>query len=385
MAKYFIIAGEASGDIHGASLIRALRQEDADAQFQFLGGDMMAEAAGVKPLIHYRDMAYMGFVEVLKHLPTILGFMATAKKAIMDNRPDAVILIDYPSFNLKIAKFAHDKGIPCFYFISPKVWVWKEYRVKQIKRYIARLFSILPFETAFFRKHDYEVEYVGNPSVKEIADAAQQFTHFSTFVADNGLDDEKPIIAIVPGSRRKEIRDNLPTMVEAALRHPDYQLVIAGAPSISQHLYDEVLEPLGVQVPVLHGKSFELVHHARVALVTSGTATLETALFRVPQVVCYFMRCGWLVSRIRPYFLQVPFISLVNLIVGREVVPELVAGDMTAEEVRRHLLHILPGAPGRAAMLQGYDELAGKLGQPGAPRRAAAEITQLLRGKHSSL
>ena len=154
MAKYFIIAGEASGDIHGASLIRALRQEDAEAQFQFLGGDMMAEAAGVKPLIHYRDMAYMGFVEVLKHLPTILGFMATAKKAIMDNRPDAVILIDYPSFNLKIAKFAHAKGIPCFYFISPKVWVWKEYRVKQIKRYIARLFSILPFETAFFRKHD---------------------------------------------------------------------------------------------------------------------------------------------------------------------------------------------------------------------------------------
>ena len=250
MAKYFIIAGEASGDIHGASLIRALRQEDADAQFQFLGGDMMAEAAGVRPLIHYRDMAYMGFVEVLKHLPTILGFMATAKKAIMDNRPDAVILIDYPSFNLKIAKFAHDKGIPCLYFISPKVWVWKEYRVKQIKRYIARLFSILPFETAFFRKHDYEVEYVGNPSVKEIDEAAQKFTHFSTFVADNGLDDEKPIIAIVPGSRRKEIRDNLPTMVEAALRHPDYQLVIAGAPSISQHLYDEVLEPLGVQVPV---------------------------------------------------------------------------------------------------------------------------------------
>lgn len=357
MAKYFIIAGEASGDIHGASLIRALRQEDADAQFQFLGGDMMAEAAGVKPLIHYRDMAYMGFVEVLKHLPTILGFMATAKKAIMDNRPDAVILIDYPSFNLKIAKFAHDKGIPCFYFISPKVWVWKEYRVKQIKRYIARLFSILPFETAFFRKHDYEVEYVGNPSVKEIDEAAQQFTHFSTFVADNGLDDEKPIIAIVPGSRRKEIRDNLPTMVEAALRHPDYQLVIAGAPSISQHLYDEVLEPLGVQVPVLHGKSFELVHHARVALVTSGTATLETAILGTPQIACYRMNGSKFIYKFYRRLLKGKYVTLPNLVTDEPIIPELLLHFCSADAVDSHLTALLADSAERKQMLDGYSRM----------------------------
>ena len=357
MAKYFIIAGEASGDIHGASLIRALRQEDAKAQFQFLGGDMMAEAAGVRPLIHYRDMAYMGFVEVLKHLPTILGFMATAKKAIMDNRPDAVILIDYPSFNLKIAKFAHDKGIPCFYFISPKVWVWKEYRVKQIKRYIARLFSILPFEMAFFRKHDYEVEYVGNPSVKEIADAAQQFTHFSTFVADNGLDDEKPIIAIVPGSRRKEIRDNLPTMVEAALRHPDYQLVIAGAPSISQHLYDEVLEPLGVQVPVLHGKSFELVHHARVALVTSGTATLETAILGTPQIACYRMNGSKFIYKFYRRLLKGKYVTLPNLVTDEPIIPELLLHFCSADAVDSHLTVLLADSAERKQMLDGYSRM----------------------------
>lgn len=357
MAKYFIIAGEASGDIHGASLIRALRQEDAKAQFQFLGGDMMAEAADVRPLIHYRDMAYMGFVEVLKHLPTILGFMATAKKAIMDNRPDAVILIDYPSFNLKIAKFAHDKGIPCFYFISPKVWVWKEYRVKQIKRYIARLFSILPFETAFFRKHDYEVEYVGNPSVKEIDEATQQFTHFSTFVADNGLDDEKPIIAIVPGSRRKEIRDNLPTMVEAALRHPDYQLVIAGAPSISQHLYDEVLEPLGVQVPVLHGKSFELVHHARVALVTSGTATLETAILGTPQIACYRMNGNKFIYKFYRRLLKGKYVTLPNLVTDEPIIPELLLHFCSADAVDSHLTDLLADSAERKQMLDGYSRM----------------------------
>ena len=204
--KYFIIAGEASGDIHGAALMASIKQDDPDAQFQFLGGDLMAQQAGVQPLIHFRDMAYMGFVDVILHLPTILGFMKTAKQAIISNRPDALILIDYPSFNLKMAKFAHAQGIPCFYFISPKVWAWKEYRVKDIKRYITRLYSILPFETEFFRRHAYEVEYVGNPTVKEIAEAAKCFGTFVQFAAAHALHPERPIIALVPGSRRSEIR-----------------------------------------------------------------------------------------------------------------------------------------------------------------------------------
>ncbi len=357
MSKYFIIAGEASGDIHGASLIEALKQTDADAQFLFFGGDMMAAASGVKPIVHYRDMAYMGFIEVIKHLSTILGFLNIAKEAITQQRPDAVVLIDYPSFNLKVAKFAHSQGIPCFYFISPKVWVWKEYRVKEIKRYISRLFSILPFETAFYRKHHYEVEYVGNPTVKEIREASEHFTHFHTFVADNGLDDEKPIIAIVPGSRRKEIRDNLPTMVEAALRHTDYQPVIAGAPSIEQRLYDDVLDPLGVSVPVLHGKSFELVHHARVALVTSGTATLETALLGTPQIACYRMNGSKWVYKFYRRLLKGKFVTLPNLVTDAPVVPELLLHYCSVDAVDAHLSALLTDSAERRQMLEGYDRM----------------------------
>ncbi|MCQ2290537.1 MAG: lipid-A-disaccharide synthase [Muribaculaceae bacterium] len=379
--KYFIIAGEASGDIHGASLIDALKKEDAEAQFQFLGGDMMAASAGVQPLIHYRDMAYMGFIEVMKHLPTILGFMKTAKQAIMANRPDAVILIDYPSFNLKIAKFAHAQGIPCFYFISPKVWVWKEYRVKDIKRYIARLFSILPFETAFFRKHNYEVEYVGNPTVKEIAEASEKFTHFSTFAAENSLDEDKPVIALVPGSRRKEIRDNLPTMVEAALRHTDCQLVIAGAPSIDQSLYDEVLEPLGTSVPVLYGKSFELVHHARVALVTSGTATLETAILGTPQVACYRMNGSKLLFKFYRRLLKGKYVTLPNLVTDEPVIPELLLHFCSVEAVDSHLTAVLTDSPEREQMLQGYRRMAEILTEKDCTACTAQGIVEYLNKK----
>ena len=379
--KYFIIAGEASGDIHGASLIDALKKEDAEAQFQFLGGDMMAASAGVQPLIHYRDMAYMGFIEVMKHLPTILGFMKTAKQAIMANRPDAVILIDYPSFNLKIAKFAYAQGRPCFYFISPKVWVWKEYRVKDIKRYIARLFSILPFETAFFRKHNYEVEYVGNPTVKEIAEASEKFTHFSTFAAENSLDEDKPVIALVPGSRRKEIRDNLPTMVEAALRHTDCQLVIAGAPSIDQSLYDEVLEPLGTSVPVLYGKSFELVHHARVALVTSGTATLETAILGTPQVACYRMNGSKLLFKFYRRLLKGKYVTLPNLVTDEPVIPELLLHFCSVEAVDGHLTALLTDSPEREQMLQGYHRMAEILTEKDCTACTAQGIVEYLNKK----
>ena len=385
--KYFLIAGEASGDLHAAHLMKALLAIDPSASFRYYGGDCM-QAVGGTLLCHYRHLAYMGFVQVALHLPTILRGLRRCKAEIDSWRPDAVILVDYPGFNLKIAKYVSRQALcPVYYYISPKIWAWKEHRIHAIRRYVDRLFSILPFEVDFFeKKHHYPISYVGNPTMDEV----------SAYLSEHGQPrPDGHTIALLPGSRRQEITDNLSRMLQAVKPlctevggKPAWQIRIAVAPSMPRDLYTAIVQRAGLpdqSVQLVEGKTYDLLHHATAALVTSGTATLETALFRVPQVVCYFIRCGWLVSRIRPYFLQVPFISLVNLIVGREVVPELVAGDMTAEEVRRRLLHILPGAPGRAAMLQGYDELAGKLGQPGAPRRAAAEITQLLRGKHSSL
>ena len=385
--KYFLIAGEASGDLHAAYLMKALLAIDPSASFRYYGGDCM-QAVGGTLLCHYRHLAYMGFVQVALHLPTILRGLRRCKAEIDSWRPDAVILVDYPGFNLKIAKYVSRQALcPVYYYISPKIWAWKEHRIHAIRRYVDRLFSILPFEVDFFeKKHHYPISYVGNPTMDEV----------SAYLSEHGQPrPDGHTIALLPGSRRQEITDNLSRMLQAVKPlctegggEPAWHIRIAVAPSMPRDLYTAIVQRAGLparSVQLVEERTYDLLHHATAALVTSGTATLETALFRVPQVVCYFMRCGWLVSRIRPYFLQVPFISLVNLIVGREVVPELVAGDMTAEEVRRHLLHILPGAPGRAAMLQGYDELAGKLGQPGAPRRAAAEITQLLRGKHSSL
>lgn len=385
--KYFLIAGEASGDLHAAHLMKALLAIDPSASFRYYGGDCM-QAVGGTLLCHYRHLAYMGFVQVALHLPTILRGLRRCKAEIDSWRPDAVILVDYPGFNLKIAKYVSRQALcPVYYYISPKIWAWKEHRIHAIRRYVDRLFSILPFEVDFFeKKHHYPISYVGNPTMDEV----------SAYLSEHGQPrPDGHTIALLPGSRRQEITDNLSRMLQAVKPlctegggEPAWHIRIAVAPSMPRDLYTAIVQRAGLparSVQLVEERTYDLLHHATAALVTSGTATLETALFRVPQVVCYFMRCGWLVSRIRPYFLQVPFISLVNLIVGREVVPELVAGDMTAEEVRCRLLHILPGAPGRAAMLQGYDELAGKLGQPGAPRRAAAEITQLLRGKHSSL
>lgn len=385
--KYFLIAGEASGDLHAAHLMKALLAIDPSASFRYYGGDCM-QAVGGTLLCHYRHLAYMGFVQVALHLPTILRGMRRCKAEIARWRPDAVILVDYPGFNLKIAKYVSRQALcPVYYYISPKIWAWKEHRIHAIRRHVDRLFSILPFEVDFFeKKHHYPISYVGNPTMDEV----------SAYLSEHGQPrPDGHTIALLPGSRRQEITDNLSRMLQAVKplcvkggAESPWQIRIAVAPAMPCELYTGIVQRAGMparSVQLVEGKTYDLLHHATAALVTSGTATLETALFRVPQVVCYFMRCGWLVSRIRPYFLQVPFISLVNLIVGREVVPELVAGDMTATEVRRRLLHILPGAPGRAAMLQGYDELAAKLGQPGAPRRAAAEIVQLLRAKHSSL
>ena len=378
--KYFIIAGEASGDIHGAELINSLRALDETAEIRFFGGDKMAQAAGTQPIVHYKDMAYMGIVEVVKHLGPILGFLKTAKAVIDDYAPDAVVLIDYPSFNLKVAKYAHKRGVKTFYFISPKVWAWKEYRVKQIKKYITTLYSILPFETEFFARHGYAVEYVGNPTVGEIAEARLHFADADVFKWKNGLRG-LPIIALVPGSRVKEILDNLPIMLEASKRYLDeYQIVIAGAPGVDRALYDEVLAQAGAKrdAVVIEQQTFELVSHARVALVTSGTATLETAVLGTPQVVCYRMGGSKWLKRIYPYVLKVKYVSLPNLIAGTEVIPELLLSDCTADAVAAHLEALLPDGEARDAMLRGYETMKTRLGTARCTDTAARRMMDTL-------
>lgn len=390
--KYFIIAGEASGDLHASHLMRALADRDPHARFYFYGGDEMSAAGGTR-LRHYKSMAYMGIIPVLLHLPSLLRRMAECKHFISHIRPDVVILVDYPSFNLKIASFVkkHLPGTPVFYYISPKIWAWKEWRIRNIKRDIDALFSILPFERAFFeQKHHYPIHYVGNPTVDEVS-------HFLTndqetkeqFTARFHLHPNRPIIALLAGSRKQEIRDNLLRMCLAArpLLSENYQLVVAGAPSIADELYESILSQLPLDgrlaVSVINGATYPLLKHATVALVTSGTATLETALFNVPQVVCYYMGMGRMVSWLRRHVLKVPYISLVNLVCRREVVPELVADGMNVANLRRHLLEILPGQPARQRMLEGYQEMRAELGKPGAPEVAATEMIKILRNRHT--
>ena len=358
--KYYLIVGEASGDLHASNLMKALQEKDSKAEFRFFGGDLMA-AAGGSLVKHYKDMAYMGFIPVLLHLRTIFRNMDFCKKDIVQWNPDALILVDYPGFNLKIAEYikAHT-NIPIFYYISPKIWAWKEYRIKNIKRDVDELFSILPFEVDFFKKHNYPIHYVGNPCVDAVHCFKQGYTEsFDEFTFRSGLD-KKPIIALLAGSRKQEIKDNLQRMIQASRNYIEYQFVIAGAPGISPEFYQAYM---GTDTKIIFGQTYSLLSHATAALVTSGTATLETALFRVPQVVCYYTAAGKLVSFLRRHILKVKYISLVNLIAGREVVAELVADGMTVENVKQQLEAILPGQMTREKMLQDYDALIKILGQ----------------------
>ena len=356
----------------------ALRDEDPEADFRFFGGDLMA-AVGGSLVKHYREMAYMGFVPVLLHLPTILRNMRNAKRDIVAWQPDVVILVDYPGFNLDIAKFVKAKTqIPVYYYISPKIWAWKEYRIKNIKRDISELFSILPFEVDFFEgKHHYPIHYVGNPTADEVRQfkASYQEDH-EAFCEKNGLEKERPIIALLAGSRRQEIKDNLPAMIQACDAFPDYQLVLAGAPAIDDAYYDIYIK--GTRVRLVKEQTYALLSHAHAALVTSGTATLETALFRVPQVVCYETPLPRLIGYLRKKVLSVRFVSLVNLIADREVVPELVADSFTMENIRQQLRGLLEGTA-RQQMLDGYEEVARRLGEQQAPREAAQLICELLK------
>lgn len=375
--KYFLIAGEASGDLHASHLIESIKQIDAEAEFRFLGGDLMAAQAGAQPIIHYRDMAYMGFADVVRHLGKILGFLGTARRSIDEWRPGHVILIDYPSFNLKVAKYAHNLGIPVHYFISPKVWVWKEWRVKDIRRYVDHMYCILPFEPDWYQEHGYMATYVGNPTVQEVAQASRDFPDFTHFIGEFGLSG-KPIIALVPGSRVREIRDNLPLMLQAAARHPEYQPVIAGAPSIDDSLYRDVM---GNQaVPVLRDATYPLVHHARAALVTSGTATLETALLGTPQVACYrFNGSKWSYNFYRR-LLTGKYVTLPNLITDEPVIPELLMHLCTVDSIDGHLTALLGDTPERTALLDGYRRLAERLGTDVCTMTAA----RLICSAHSS-
>ncbi|MBE6316759.1 MAG: lipid-A-disaccharide synthase [Muribaculaceae bacterium] len=369
--KYFLIAGEASGDLHASHLIESLKQLDPEAQFRFLGGDMMSAQAGTQPIIHYRDMAYMGFADVVRHLGKILGFLGTARRSIDEWQPAAVILVDYPSFNLKVAKYAHNLGIPVHYFISPKVWVWKEWRVKDIRRYVNHMYCILPFEPDWYRERDYKATYVGNPTVQEVAQASKNFPDFAQFIEEFGLPD-KPIIALVPGSRVREIRDNLPLMLEAAARHPEYQAVIAGAPSIDDSLYRDVM---GNQaVPVLRDATYPLVHHARAAIVTSGTATLETALLGTPQVACYRFNGSKLSYNFYRRLLTGKYVTLPNLIVDEPVIPELLMHLCTVDSIDSHLSQLLADSAERTTMLGGYQRLAERLGTDVCTETAARLI-----------
>lgn len=378
--KYYLIVGEASGDLHASNLMKALQKNDSEADFRFFGGDLMAAVGGTL-VKHYKDMAYMGFIPVLLHLRTIFRNMDYCKEDIVRWQPDVLILVDYPGFNLKIAEYikAHT-SIPIFYYISPKIWAWKEYRIKNIKRDVDELFSILPFEVDFFRKHAYPIHYVGNPCVDAVDRFQQTYTEdFSRFTARNNLG-HKPIIALLAGSRKQEIKDNLSRMIEASRSFPEYQFVIAGAPGIEPEFYRAYM---GENAEIVFGQTYDLLSHAAAALVTSGTATLETALFRVPQVVCYYTAAGKLVSFLRRHILKVKYISLVNLIAGQEVVAELVADGMTVRNISAQLARILPGSEGRALMEKGYEILIQTLGEAGASERAASQMLEELRQKYS--
>lgn len=373
--KYFIIAGEASGDLHASNLMAALKKQDENADFCFLGGDLMA-AHGGKQIRHYRDMAFMGIVPVLLHAKTVLQNIKDCKQSILDYRPDALILVDYPSFNLKMAQFVKENlpNVPVYYYISPKLWAWKEYRIKSIKKYVDKVYSILPFEVEWFDKRGYKVDYVGNPCVDAVSNRCHKNESRQEFLQRNHLPD-RPIIALLSGSRVQEIKSCLPMMLEAASAYPDYQLVIAGAPSIEKSLYDNYLKEGSAHI--VFDETYELLQQADMAVVTSGTATLETALLRVPQVVVYKMSGGWLFHRFLELFIRVDNISLVNLIANKRLVEELVIEEFTVENLKKEINRLLQKEY-REQVLNGYDQLIDMLGsEPVSEKTARLIIAEL--------
>jgi lipid-A-disaccharide synthase len=368
--KYFIIAGEASGDLHASNLMKAIVRKDPEADFEFLGGDLMQKVAGKSPLIHYNKMAFMGVIDVVKNLKTIFKNIKITRKAILQFNPDTVILVDYPGFNLKIAAFAKQKGFKTVYYISPKLWAWKEGRVKKIKKYIDRLLVILPFETDFYNKHGIKAEYVGNP----VVDAVQNHRGLSRndFYEKFNLD-PRPIIALLPGSRKQELKMMLPVMLSVADKFPEYQFVISGAPSFDKTDYQTFLS--GKTIPVIFGHTYDLLQNAHSAIVTSGTAALETALFEVPQVVVYKTH-NWQYE-IGKHLVKIPYFSLPNLIMNREIVKELLQYEFNPEVLKTNLQEINSGEK-RKQILSDYKQLKALLGVEPASDKAAEYILNLL-------
>lgn len=370
--KYYIIAGEASGDLHASNLMQSLKELDPQADFRYFGGDLMAAQGGTL-VKHYRELAYMGIIPVMLNLGTILSNLSLCKKDIEQYRPDVVILVDYPGFNLKIAKFVKEKlGIPIHYYISPKVWAWKEYRVKSFKKYVDEMYCILPFETDFYKKHNYPVHYVGNPTVDAIANRKYKDETFDDFIKVNNLP-HKPIIALLAGSRKQEISGNLPVMLKSLKGYAeDYQFVIAGAPGISPEFYEPFIKDF--PVTLFFNQTYRILAHSEAAMVASGTATLEAALLNVPQVVCYQTPMPTLSHWAFEHILHTPYISLVNLICNHEVVKEYFAKTFTVDNVRRELTQLLHVQNYRKTMQGNYAEMREILGSSGASNRVAELI-----------
>lgn len=376
--KYYLIVGEASGDLHASRLMRSLKKVDEFAEFRFFGGDLMAAEGGTR-VKHYKELAYMGFVPVLLHLGTIFSNMKMCKDDIVKWKPDVVILVDYPGFNLNIAKFLKKKtNIPAYYYISPKIWAWKEWRIRSIRRDIAEMFSILPFEVPFYeKKHHYPIHYVGNPTTQEVNEFRAGYQQpFEEFCTENQLDIHRPILALLAGSRLQEIKDNLPAMIEVAERFEDFQMVLAGAPSIEDKYYEQFVK--GTPVKMVRNKTYQLLSHSTAALVTSGTATLETALFNVPQVVCYETPLPRLVRFAFDHIMSCKYISLVNLIADKEVVQEMFADRFKVDAIADQFYQLLPGKEGRERMLAEYQVVRERLGNQMAPDEAATIMHGLL-------
>lgn len=388
--KYFISAGEASGDLHASQVIKHLLSLDSEARIEYLGGDLMAGFTGTAPTVHYRDMAFMGFIDVIAHLPKVLGNLKIAKKAIERMRPDALVLVDYPGFNLKLAKFAKRRGIKVFYYIAPKLWAWKEYRIKQLRKYVDCIFSILPFEKDWFAERGLKVEYVGNPSVEEVEATLRHLGPREEFLKRHNLDPSRQILALVPGSRVGEIKANLPVMHEAAKRHPDMQVVVACAPSVDKEVYERITD-----AKLIEASTLEIMGRSRAALVTSGTASLECALAGCPQVVCY-RAVGWKWAHdLFVHILKIPYASLPNLIAGkidRETrravnqearksgvrgcaVPELLVHNCTSDKIEQELAPLLADSRQRRAQLEAYAEIRKRLD---TPRPAAYNVADLI-------
>ncbi|MBO5017269.1 MAG: lipid-A-disaccharide synthase [Alistipes sp.] len=373
--KYYVIVGEPSGDLHASKLMRGIRHADPEAEFRFSGGDRMAEVGGRENMLyHYTEMSFFGFVQVAMNLRTIFKQMDNTKADIERFNPDVVILIDYPAFNLRIAKWAKMRGIKVYYYIAPKVWAWKERRVKKLRKYVDRLYTIFPFETDYFRGHGIEPIFRGNPLVDDIAERRATLPTREAFNAECGLD-ERPIVALVAGSRVSEIKANLPDMVALSRQFKEYQFVVTAVPWIDKAVYDKYIGNSDVRY--ISDRTQQILAMSTAAIVTSGTATLETALMGIPEVVIYHV--PWLYEKLKPYFLRIPYISLVNINLNREAVKELVRANLKIEESARELAAILPGGSGRERMLRDFDELREMIGEAGASERFAEDIVNSLK------